>query len=156
MAEIGIGILLWIILAALGGVLVCLHSVVYHLLRCHATQTRSLGEFEHLALNIEDTLVRVNAGLVQVHERYLILQRTSQFREDCRRGRFLFGPPGHGVSAAVDGISRSLPPGGNLTLTGEQEEKLRGALKLVKEVEASGLGWKSCEVPGGGWPPQNW
>ena len=68
MAEIGLGVLLRLILAALGAVLVCLHSVVYHLLRCHAAQRRGLWEFRQLVETIQDTLTRVNAGLVQVHE----------------------------------------------------------------------------------------
>ena len=156
MAEVGIGVLLWFILAALGGVLVCCHSVVYHLLRSHAAQCRGFADFQHLSESIQNTIQRVNAGLVQVHERYLILQRDVKYGKDCRAGKYLFGPPGHGVSSAVDGLSRSLPPGGNLDLTEEQDAKLTEALRLTKEVRDSGVGWKSVEVPGGGWPPHHW
>ena len=105
MAEIGLGVLLWLIIVVLGAVLVCCHSVVYHLLRCHSAQCRGLWEFGQLVESIQDTLTRVNAGLVQVHERYLILQRDAKKLPPVlhRERGYLFGPQGHGISAAIDG-----------------------------------------------------
>ena len=159
MTDTGIGVLLWLILAALGAVLVCLHSVVYHLLRCHAAQCRGLWEFRQLVDSIQDTLTRVNAGLVQVHERYLILQRDAK-KIPAREKGFLFGPhpwpPEGGVRDAICGLSRSLPPGGNLALSEVQVEKLREALHLTREVQEEGVRWKTEGGPNGPWPAQSW
>ena len=155
MAEIGIGVLLWLILAVLGGVLICCHSAVYHLLRCYHTVGRGLEEFRQLAVEIQSTLLRVNAGLVQVHERYLILQRTAKFEAKCRAGLVLLPPPGHGVSSAVDGITRSLSPLGTLDLTPLQEANLREALRLVKEVDDAGVTWRNSYRPREGEDPDD-
>ena len=73
-----------------------------------------------------------------------------------REKGYLFGPPEGGVAAAICGISRSLPPGGNLDLSEEQVTKLREALHLTKQVQEEGVRWKTEGVPHGPWPDQNW
>ena len=142
MAEIGLGVLLWLIVVILGAVLVYCHSAVWHLLRCHASCNQGLWEFRQLVDSIQDTLLRVNAGLVQVHERYLILHRDAKKPSSTRprqRDRSV-GPTEHGLAAAIDGISSAIAADvstGDLYLSQEQIGKLREALALTQQVEDS-------------------
>ena len=144
MPQIGLGILLWLILAVLGGVLVCLHSVVYHLLRCHAAQCQGLADFSRLAEAVVDTLGRINAGLVQVHERYLVLHKEATAAA-ARPAKLPWGETTCANCRSPDRLGRvaselsgCLSPFAEVLLTSEQRQKIEQALKLTKEVLQQG------------------
>ena len=146
MLDFGSGVLLWLIVVILGAVLVYCHSAVWRLIRCHHACSTALWEFRQVVDSIQDTLLRVNAGLVQVHERYLILHRDAKKPLAKRARDHPVGPTEHGIAAAIGWISSAIATDGStgdLYLSEEQIGKLREALALAQQVK------DSC-VPHGG------
>ena len=149
--DFGSGVVLWLIVVILGAVLVYCHSAVWHIIRCHHACSSALFEFRQLVDGIQDTLLRVNGGLVQVHERYLILHRDAKRPLPKRARDHPVGPTEHGLSAAICWISSAIATDGStgdLYLSEDQTGKLREALALVQQVR------DSC-IPGADhlWPP---